>query len=129
MLYIYGVRHDTEPQALRKLFEPFGAVTKVDTPFGRLFAFVTMSSRDEAQAAVTALNGTVLDDDDSVESGGGGRKLQVSFKRQPRTSSLMMSPPPSSPPPAPIKTPPTAYVTSCMQVACVSADAVYTPYV
>ena len=125
-MYIYGVRHDTEPRALRKLFEPFGAVTKVDTPFGRLFAFVTMSSRDEAQAAVTALNGTVLDDDDVVSD---GRKLQVSFKRQPRTSSSMMSPPPSPPPPAPIKTPPTAYVTSCMQVACVSADAVYTPYV
>ena len=116
VLYIYGVRHDTEPRALRKLFEPFGAVTKVDTPFGRPFAFVTMSSRDEAQAAVAALNGSVSD----------GRQLQVSFKRQPRTSSLMMSPPPSSPPPAPIKTPPTAYVTSCMQVACVSADTLYT---
>ena len=122
MLYIYGVRHDTEPQALRKLFEPFGAVTKVDTPFGRPFAFVTMSSRDEAQAAVAALNGSVLDDD-SVESGG-GRKLQVSFKRQPRTSSSMMSPPPSPPPAAP-----TAYVTSCMQVARVSADILYTLYV
>ena len=58
----FGVTEDS----LRPLFEPFGAVERVnlvtdrDTGRSRGFAFVEMTDSAEAERAITALNGTTL---------------------------------------------------------------------
>jgi len=54
--------------SLRSLFEPYGAVERVnlitDRDTGRLrgFAFVEMTNAAEADKAIAALNGTILGD-------------------------------------------------------------------
>ena len=66
-LYVGNLSYDTSEAGLRKLFEAHGEVAAVnvitDRATGRPkgFAFVTMGSAEEAQAAKTALNGTKLD--------------------------------------------------------------------
>ena len=91
----------TEPE-LRALFEPFGAiesasvVTDRDTGRSRGFGFVQMPNDDEADKAMTALNGkdsggrslTVNEARPKVDRGGsrggGGRDDYHGHARQPR---------------------------------------------
>ncbi len=74
----YGVTEDS----LRQLFEPYGAVERVniirdrDTGQPRGFAFVEMSDGEQADKAIAELNGTTL----------GSRALNVNEAR-PKTSS------------------------------------------
>jgi cold-inducible RNA-binding protein len=67
--------------SLRSLFEPFGAVERVnvvtdrDTGRSRGFAFVEMTDAAQADAAIAALNGSELD----------GRALNIN-EAKPKTS-------------------------------------------
>jgi cold-inducible RNA-binding protein len=76
-LYVGNLSYDTSESDLRRLFEPHGTVESaqiiMDRETGRSkgFAFVEMSSDQEAQAAITALNGRDA----------GGRKLTVNEAR------------------------------------------------
>ena len=66
-IFVGNLAIDTSEQPLRTLFEAFGQVLSVnivkdrDTALPRGFAFIEMSSDAEAQAAIAALNGAVLD--------------------------------------------------------------------
>jgi RNA recognition motif-containing protein len=72
-IYIGNMSFDTTEEQLRQAFEGFGEVTTVniitDKYSGqpRGFAFVEMSSNDEANAAISGLNGKDLN----------GRELNV----------------------------------------------------
>lgn len=76
-LYVGNLPYDTGENQLQDLFAQFGQVDSVrvmrDMATGRArgFAFVEMSSDDEAQRAVTGLNETQL----------GGRSLTVNEAR------------------------------------------------
>ena len=76
-LYVGNLPYDTGEAQLQDLFAQFGKVDSVrvmrDMATGRArgFAFVEMSSEDEAQRAVTGLNETQL----------GGRSLTVNEAR------------------------------------------------
>lgn len=76
-LYVGNLPYDTGENQLQDLFAQFGQVDSVrvmrDMATGRArgFAFVEMSSEDEAQRAVTGLNETQL----------GGRSLTVNEAR------------------------------------------------
>jgi len=76
-LYVGNLPYDTGETQLQDLFAQFGQVDSVrvmrDMATGRArgFAFVEMSSEDEAQRAVTGLNETQL----------GGRSLTVNEAR------------------------------------------------
>ena len=76
-LYVGNLPYDTGEAQLQDLFAQFGQVDSVrvmrDMATGRArgFAFVEMSSEDEAQRAVTGLNETQL----------GGRSLTVNEAR------------------------------------------------
>jgi RNA recognition motif-containing protein len=86
-LYVGNLSYDTSESDLRKLFEPHGTVESaqiiMDRETGRSkgFAFVEMSSDQEAQAAINALNGresggralTVNEARPREDRGGGGR--------------------------------------------------------
>lgn len=67
-IYVGNLSYDTTESGLRAAFEPSGTVVSVDMikdrDTGRMkgFAFVTMGSEAEAQAAINALNEKVLDD-------------------------------------------------------------------
>lgn len=67
-LYVGNLSYKTSAEDLRKSFEEFGTVESVTvvadkyTGQSKGFGFVEMSSRDEAQAAISGLNGTQLDD-------------------------------------------------------------------
>ena len=82
-IYVGGLPYSTTEQELSGLFAVHGAVrssriiTDKFTGQSRGFGFVEMSSDAEAQAAITALNGTEL----------GGRTLTVNEARpqEPRT--------------------------------------------
>ena len=82
-IYVGGLPYSTTEQQLSDLFAVHGAVassriiTDKFTGQSRGFGFVEMSSESEAQAAITALNGTEL----------GGRTLTVNEARpqEPRT--------------------------------------------
>ena len=82
-IYVGGLPYSTTEQELSDLFAAHGAVTSSRiitdkfTGQSRGFGFVEMSSDTEAQAAITALNGTEL----------GGRTLTVNEARpqEPRT--------------------------------------------
>jgi RNA recognition motif-containing protein len=82
-IYVGGLPYSTTEQQLSDLFAVHGAVTSSRiitdkfTGQSRGFGFVEMSSDSEAQAAITALNGTEL----------GGRTLTVNEARpqEPRT--------------------------------------------
>lgn len=76
-LFVGGLSFNTTENDLQDAFAAHGSVTEVnlitDKMSGRSkgFAFVTMSSDAEAQAAIKALNGTSLD----------GRNINVSIAR------------------------------------------------
>jgi cold-inducible RNA-binding protein len=76
-IYIGNLSFDTTEEQLRQAFEDFGEVSGVniitdrDSGRPRGFAFVEMSSGDEATAAITGLNGQDLN----------GRTLNVSEAR------------------------------------------------
>ena len=76
-IFVGNLAIDTSEQALRTLFEGFGQVLSVnivkdrDTTAPRGFAFIEMSSEPEAQAAIVALNGTIID----------GRRMNVNQAR------------------------------------------------
>ena len=84
-LYVGSLPYSTTDDQLKDMFSPFGSVTSatiiMDKFSGRSkgFGFVEMSSDDEAQAAISGLNGT-----DS-----GGRNIVVNEARpmtdRPRT--------------------------------------------
>jgi RNA recognition motif-containing protein len=66
-LYVGNLTYGTTDATLRQLFEAHGAVTSAqvimdrDTGRSKGFGFVEMGSDDEAQAAITALNGQQVD--------------------------------------------------------------------
>jgi len=72
-IYVGNIPFSSSEEDLRKLFEAHGSVSSVsiitdrDTGRPRGFAFVEMSSSDEAADAIRALDGTDL----------GGRSLRV----------------------------------------------------
>jgi len=76
-IFVGNLSIDTSEHALRTLFEAFGQVLSVrvvkdrDTEVPRGFAFIEMSSNTEAQAAIAALNGTIV----------GGRRVNVNEAR------------------------------------------------
>ncbi len=65
-IYVGNLSREASEEDLQKMFEAFGQVTSVaiikDKFSGeaRGFGFVEMSSKDEAQAAITGLNGKEL---------------------------------------------------------------------
>ena len=88
-LYIGNMSYSTTEARLREAFEAFGEVSSVnvvtdrETGRPRGFAFVEMANDEEAQAAITGMNGKDLDGRDlnvaearpseSRGGGGGGR--------------------------------------------------------
>jgi RNA recognition motif-containing protein len=62
-LYVGNLSNEVTDNALKDLFAPHGAVTEIklvldrDTGKPRGFGFVTMATRDQAAAAIKALNG------------------------------------------------------------------------
>jgi RNA recognition motif-containing protein len=62
-LYVGNLSYEVDSSALEQLFTPHGAVQSAqiindrDTGRSKGFGFVEMGSDDEAQAAITALNG------------------------------------------------------------------------
>ena len=66
-LYVGGLPYSTTEQQLSELFAQQGSVTSAKvitdkfTGQSRGFGFVEMSTEDEAQKAISALNGTQLD--------------------------------------------------------------------
>jgi RNA recognition motif-containing protein len=86
-LYVGNLTYGTTEDSLRQLFEAHGSVTSAqiimdrDTGRSKGFGFIEMSNDDEAQAAITALNGqqvdgralTVNEARPKTEGGGGGR--------------------------------------------------------
>src|SRR5262245_2811708 len=85
-LYVGNLTYGTTDASLRQMFEAHGSVTSAqvimdrDTGRSKGFGFVEMGSDDEAQAAITALNGqeiqgralTVNEARPREERGGGG---------------------------------------------------------
>ncbi len=67
-IYVGNMSYSTTEDGLRTKFEEFGAVEEVavitdrETGRPRGFGFVTMTSSDEGNAAVEAINGFELDD-------------------------------------------------------------------
>jgi cold-inducible RNA-binding protein len=67
-LYVGNLSYETSEEDLRKSFAEFGTVESVSvvtdkyTGKSKGFAFVEMGSREEAQAAMNALNGQQLGD-------------------------------------------------------------------
>ena len=76
-LYVGNLSYDTTEDELRNLFAQAGTVTEValikdrDTGTSKGFAFVTMSSQDEANKAIQQFNGQSL----------GNRELKVNAAR------------------------------------------------
>ena len=81
-IYVGNMSYSTTEDQLRTKFEEFGAVEEVtivtdrDTGRPRGFGFVTMTSSDEANAAISALNETDMD----------GRTVKVNEARPRRDS-------------------------------------------
>lgn len=77
-IYVGNLSYSTTEEQLRQAFEGFGEVVSVniitdrDSGRPRGFAFLEMSGQDEAEAAISALNGKELD----------GRTLKVNEARQ-----------------------------------------------
>jgi len=67
-LYVGNLSYETSEEDLRKSFVEFGTVESVavvmdkDTGKSKGFAFVEMGSREEAQAAISGLNGRQVGD-------------------------------------------------------------------
>lgn len=76
-LYVGNLPHSYTDQDLAQLFAPFGAVSSariiMDRDLGRSkgFGFVEFNAKDDAQKAITALNGTDV----------GGRSVVVNEAR------------------------------------------------
>jgi cold-inducible RNA-binding protein len=76
-IFVGNLDFSATEDAIRSLFEPYGAVERVnlmtdrDTGRSRGFAFVTMTDSAEADRAIAALNGTNL----------GGRALNINEAR------------------------------------------------
>ena len=76
-LFVGNMSFHTTEDELRALFEPFGEITRIqlmtdrDTGRSRGFAFVEMSSDEDAAKAIAALNGKEVD----------GRALNVNEAR------------------------------------------------
>lgn len=66
-VYVGNLSFNTSESILRSTFEAFGTVTSAkiitdrDSGNSKGFAFVEMSSDEEAQSAISGLNGTDLD--------------------------------------------------------------------
>ena len=66
-LYVGNMAFSTTEDTLRQLFSQFGTVTKAslvmdrETGRPRGFGFITMSSAEEAQKAIEAMNGKDMD--------------------------------------------------------------------
>ena len=91
-LYVGNMSYDTTEDSLRALFAGVGEVESVNIVTDRMsgrprgFGFVEMATEEEAQAAISQLNGTTLDDRQisvaearpqrprSDRGGGGGRR-------------------------------------------------------
>jgi len=62
-LYVGNLPYETDETAIRSLFGTYGSVDSVHVPTDKMtgrargFAFVEMSSSEEAQAAISAVNG------------------------------------------------------------------------
>ena len=67
-LYVGNMGYDTTEDALRALFTGVGSVESVNIITDRMsgrskgFGFVEMATEEEAQAAISQLNGAMLDD-------------------------------------------------------------------
>jgi len=67
-MYVGNLSYETSEEDLRKSFEEFGTVDSVTVVTDRYtgkskgFAFVEMGSREEAQAAISGLDGNQLGD-------------------------------------------------------------------
>ena len=86
-LYVGNLKYSVNVDQLRDLFTAHGEVKDCTVIEGKGFGFVEMSSADEAEAAMTALNGSDFDGrtlridearprrdrDDRSRGGGGGR--------------------------------------------------------
>ena len=76
-LYVGNLAYSTTQESLRAFFAPHGNVTEVNVMMDRMsgrprgFAFVTMETKEAADAAVAALNGKNLD----------GRALKINEAR------------------------------------------------
>jgi RNA recognition motif-containing protein len=76
-IFVGNLDFSATESAIRSLFEPYGAVDRVnvvtdrDTGRSRGFAFVEMSDSTQADQAITGLNGTEL----------GGRAINVNEAR------------------------------------------------
>jgi len=79
-IYVGNLTFDTNSADLENLFQDHGEVTKAqvitdrDSGRSRGFGFVEMSSSDEAQSAISALNGKDV----------GGRQLTVNLAKERR---------------------------------------------
>ena len=77
-IYVGNLAFSTNTPDLERLFAEYGAVTRAqvvedrDTGRSRGFGFVEMSSSDEAQKAIDALDGTEVD----------GRNLKVNVAKE-----------------------------------------------
>jgi cold-inducible RNA-binding protein len=76
-LFVGGISFNTTERDLQEAFGPHGTVSEVNVIMDRMtgkskgFAFVTMSTPEQADTAIQALNGKVLD----------GRNLTVSIAK------------------------------------------------
>ncbi len=76
-LYVGNLPYDTDETAIRTIFGAYGSVDSVHVPTDKMtgrargVAFVEMSSSEEAQAAISAVNGQQV----------GGRALTVNEAR------------------------------------------------
>lgn len=76
-LFVYNIGPDTDEDELRSMFGPYGTVVKCNivrkTPGGETkgYGFVTLKDRDQANSAISGLNGSMRN----------GRALQVSLKK------------------------------------------------
>ena len=76
-VYVGNINYDTSEDSLREMFTEFGEVSSVRiitdrfTGFSKGFAFVEMSTDEDASSAITGLDGKEID----------GRNIRVSEAR------------------------------------------------
>ena len=75
-LFIGNVKYETRIETIVEMFSQHGTVVDSYKPEGKGFAFITMSSTAEAEAAMNALNETDVD----------GRKIFIT-ESQPKPKS------------------------------------------
>jgi len=93
-LYVGNLAFSTTEEQIREMFQPYGAIEKInvvrdqDSGQPRGFAFVEMTSDEEAGKAIIAVNGTTVggralivnEARPKVERGGGGGGGRGKFK-------------------------------------------------